>query len=239
MTEEQRSNERLPDETEREHIERQEKEDRLRRAKEYGVWRKVGYTLKAILRPLFRLLFPFQVKGLENLPTDDRPLMVCSNHISMLDPVFLLYAQKRADVFFMAKSELFRFGFLAWLLGKQCGAFPVARGKGDTGAIDRAQQLIAERKWVGIFPEGTRSKTGELGRFKSGAALIAAQTQAHVLPVAVTAKDQKVKLFRRVTVSFGAPLSPEELELAGEKPNLRVATRAMTAAVQTLMEASK
>ena len=217
----------------------EEQLEEVRRAEDYGKWGKCGRVLKAIARPIFRLLFPFRVKGLENVPTDDRPLIVCCNHISMVDPVFLLFAQKRADIYFMGKAELFRSGFLAWLLGKQCGSFPVSRGKGDMGALDCAERLVAERKWMGIFPEGTRSKTGELGRFKSGAALIAAKTQAYVLPVSVTTKDQKVKAFRRVTVSFGAPLSPAELELDGEKPNLRVATRAMTAAVETLMEAAK
>jgi len=223
-------------ESAREQIATQEKEERLHRVKEYGKWGALGHTLKALIRPLFRLLFPFRVTGLEHIPQDNRPMIVCCNHISMLDPVFLLYAQKRADVYFMGKAELFRVGIFAWFLGKQCGSFPVTRGKGDTGALDHAEQLIAERKWMGIFPEGTRSKTGELGNFKSGAALIAAKTQAHVLPVALTTKDQKVKAFRRVTIAFGEPLSPTELELCGEKPNLRVATRAMAAAVKALME---
>lgn len=226
-------------EAEREQIAAEEHSERLRNPEEYGRWGKLGKALKWLLRPLFWLLFPYKAKGVENIPTDDRPLIVCSNHISMTDPVFLLYAQKQANVYFMGKEELFRSGFLAWFLGKQCGAFPVSRGKGDTNALARAEQIIAERKWMGIFPEGTRSKTGELGRFKSGSALIAAKMQAHVLPVAITTKNQKVKLFRRVTVTFGAPLSPAELQLDGEKPNLRVATRAMTAAVSSLMGATE
>ncbi len=226
-------------EAEREQIVKEEQSERLRNPEEYGRWGKLGKVIKWLIRPLVWLLFPYKAKGLENIPTDDRPLIVCSNHISMTDPVFLLLAQKQANIYFMGKEELFRSGFLAWLLGKQCGSFPVCRGKGDTNALVRAEQIIAERKWMGIFPEGTRSKTGELGRFKSGAALIAAKTQAHVLPVAITTKNQKVKPFRRLTVAFGAPLSPTDLQLDGEKPNLRVATRAMTAAVAGLMEESK
>ncbi len=233
------TDELTPAEKERESLSAEEQGEEFSRAEEYGKWGKFGRVLKAIVRPLFRLLFPFTVRGTENIPTDDRPLIVCCNHISMIDPVFLLFAQKQADIYFMGKEELFRSDVLAWLLGKQCGSFPVSRGKGDTNALARAEQLIAERKWMGIFPEGTRSKTGELGRFKSGAALIAAKTQAYVLPVSVTTQDQKVKAFRRVTVSFGAPLSPADLQLDGEKPNLRVATRAMTAAVESLMEAAK
>ena len=225
-------------EEEREQIAAAEQEARLSRAEVYGRWGKFGKFLKAVVRPLFCFLFPFRVKGLEHLPDDHRPLIVCCNHISMLDPVFLLFSQKRADIHFMGKEELFRSGVAAWLLGKQCGSFPIARGSRDTGALEFAERLVTERKWMGIFPEGTRSKTGKLGHFKSGAALIAARTQAYVLPVAVTTKRQKVKPFRRVTVSFGEPLSPAALELTGEKPNLRVATRAMTAAVESLMEAA-
>lgn len=188
---------------------------------------KAGRVILTVVTPLVRLLFPFKVKGRERVPSaQDCPrLILCSNHISIIDPVFLLVAQKRA-VRFMAKAELFRNPVLRWLLGRMFGAFAVNRGKGDTGALDTARELVEQGELMGIFPEGTRSKDGRLGRAKSGAALIASQTGAAILPVAIVTKNQKVRLFRRTTIVFGEIITPEELHLRdAEHPELRYASR--------------
>ncbi|MBR3289892.1 MAG: 1-acyl-sn-glycerol-3-phosphate acyltransferase [Clostridia bacterium] len=196
------------------------------------LWVRVA---KRIVYPFLQLLFPYRVIGRENIPpAGSGGLILCCNHISLADPLFLMIGQKR-HVFFMGKEELFRHRLAAWFF-RQVGVFSVSRGKGDTGALDEAEHILREGEIMGIFPEGTRSKTGELLRFKSGAAVLAAKTQMPVLPACVMTKNQKVKPFRRTTVVFGTPLSPEALSLTGEKPNLRAATRTMMAAVQTLME---
>ena len=104
------------------------------------------------------------------------------------------------------------------------------------GAIDIGEGLIKDGDIVGIFPEGTRSKTGELGRFKTGASLIIARTGATMLPVALVTKDQKIRPFRRTTVVYGKPMMPEELHLTGDKPDLRYATRTLSAVIAGLIE---
>lgn len=199
---------------------------------------RLGRTLIYILGPLVRLFMWVKVEGKENIPQTpgDPPLVLCSNHISMWDPVLLEIIQPR-HVYFMAKSELFRNPVLGWLLEKQFGAFPVHRGKGDTGAIDTAKEIVDSGKMMGIFPEGTRSKDGKLLRAKSGAALIVSRTGAHVLPVAITTKGQKTRPFKPITVTFGKPLTPEELHLADpENPDLRYATRTIMGAIADMME---
>ena len=200
----------------------------------------LGRFLIWLLRPLVCLILRVRVEGKENIPLTPGtpPLVLCCNHISNWDPVVLEVITPR-HIHFMAKAELFSNRLFSWFFGKQIGAFPVKRGTGDTGAIDMAQQLVADGKLMGIFPEGTRSKTGELLRPKSGTALIVSRTGAHVLPVAITTKHQKVRLFRPVTVTFGKPLSPEELRLTGDKPELRYGTRALMDAIAALMEASR
>ena len=100
---------------------------------------------------------------------------------SYLDPVYLLMSQKR-HIYFMAKAELMKGRLGHWFFANVMGVFPVKRGTGDTGAIDTAVQLVKEGKMMGIFPEGTRSRDGKLGRGKSGAALIVSRTGAMVLP---------------------------------------------------------
>ena len=191
--------------------------------------------------PLYWFLFPFKVYGKENIPAetpDDRTILCC-NHISEMDPVYLEMCQKR-HVFFMAKAELFRGRFSRWFLGRLFGAFPVERGKGDTGALDKAEEIVRSGRLLGIFPEGTRSRDGQLGRAKSGAALIAARTGANILPVCIVAKDQKVRLFHRAKVIFGKPMTPQELHLEDpEHPDLRFASRALMQRIGEMIEQAK
>lgn len=201
---------------------------------------KLGRFLIRTLGPLVRVCMRVRLVGGENIPRTpgDPPLVLCSNHISVWDPVLLIVAQPR-HIYFMAKAELFGNRLFAWLLGKQFGAFPVKRGTGDTGAIDVAKQLVKDGKLMGIFPEGTRSKDGKLLRAKSGASLIVSQTGAYVLPVAIVSKNQKVRPFRPTTLIIGKPLSPADLKLDDPTaPDLRFATRKIMGTIASLMEES-
>ena len=183
--------------------------------------------LVAIIRPILKIVFPYRIVGKGNLPQPEngKRYIICCNHISVVDPVFLLVAQKQ-PVYFMAKAELFKNRFVAWLLGSVMGAFPVERGKGDMTAVNHAFDLVNAGKYLGIFPQGTCRRQRELGQPKSGAALIAARTQADIIPVCIVTKDFHVRLFRRVTVAFGAPITIDELQLKEEEhPKLRHASR--------------
>lgn len=194
-------------------------------------------VILAIVRPLLRLIFPYRVVGAENLPTagNGQRLMLCCNHISVLDPVFLLAAQ-RQPISFMAKSELFSNRFNRWLLGTVMGAFPVERGKGDTGAVEHAETLVESGAILGIFPQGTCRRTRELGLPKSGAAFIACRTQATVIPACLVTKNFHVRPFRRVTVVFGEPLTPQELQLENTAhPQLRPASRKLMGSIDALI----
>ncbi len=196
----------------------------------------LGRFLVWLVAPMVRLLLRARIIGAENIPPVGERIVLCSNHISNWDPVLLIAAQPQRHIHFMAKAELFKNPLFGWLLGKQFGAFPVHRGTGDTGALDAAKQLVRDGKIMGIFPEGTRSKDGKLGRAKSGAALIVAQTEATVLPVAVIAAGQRVRPFRRTVLVYGKPLTPAELHLDGEKPDIRYATRRLMEVIGGLIE---
>lgn len=199
---------------------------------------KAGRVLLTILRPIIYLLFPYKMIGRNNIPSDDQPYVVCCNHISMVDPVFLLLAFKR-PVYFMAKEELFKNRFAGWFWRTFFGVFPVGRGKGDSGAVTTSIDILENGGLLGIFPEGTRSKDGTLGPAKSGTALIVAKTQALVFPCAVFAKNGRVRLFHKTTVVFGAPLTPADLHLDGEKPDLRFASRTLMATIGGLIEENR
>ncbi len=196
----------------------------------------LGRTIIYVFGPLVRLLMRVRVVGKENRLPQGEKTVLCCNHISNWDPVILEVAQPHRHIYFMAKAELFQNRFSAWFLGKQFGAFAVHRGTGDTGAIDTAKQLVQEGKVMGIFPEGTRSRDGKLLRAKSGAALIVAQTGATVQPVAIVTRQQKMRLFHRTLVVYGKPLTPADLHLDGEKPDLRYASRRLMEVIGELIE---
>ena len=197
----------------------------------------LGRALLYAARPFIYMLMRVRVVGRENFPPIGTPLVLCCNHISNWDPIILEVTNMKRHVHFMAKAELFRNPIIAWFLEKQFGAFRVHRGKGDTDAIAEARKLVQSGKLMGIFPEGTRSKTGEMLRPKSGAAVVVSQTEAWVIPTAVVTKHQKARLFRPVTVVYGKPLSPEELHLADkEHPDIRYATRRIMSAIAELIE---
>lgn len=167
--------------------------------------------IRTILKPLMRVFFPYEIKGEGNLKiVNGRAYVLCSNHLSSLDPVFLLISNK-SIIHFMAKAELFKNRFLKCLF-TSVGAFSVERGKGDKKAINNAENILKNGETVGIFIEGTRSKTGEFLRPKSGSVLIACESKVPLIPVCITggADNNKVKLFKKTVISYGEPIYLEK-----------------------------
>lgn len=149
-----------------------------------------------VLNPLYR----FEVKGLEHFPQTGG-VLICANHIDALDPPVVGITAPR-DVNFMAKEELFNMPVFKGLLPK-LRAFPVKRGMSDREALRKAISLLKNGEVMGLFPEGTRSKTGELGKGFSGAGFFALKGEALVVPCAIIGP---YKLFKRVQVVYGPPI---------------------------------
>jgi 1-acyl-sn-glycerol-3-phosphate acyltransferase len=111
-------------------------------------------------------------------------LIIVANHCSYLDPPLVAVAYRQRRVRFIAKVELWRGGFMNWYL-TSIGTIPVERGGGGRDAIEEAIECVKQGACLGIFPEGTRSTTGEIGRGRSGFLVIAARTKAPLLPVLI------------------------------------------------------
>ncbi len=149
-----------------------------------GIWRAI---LRAPLFGLIRLL-GVRVVGEQNIPPEGTGVLVVSNHLHNLDPLLIEIAFPR-PLHFMAKEELFTFRPLGWTLRK-FGNFPVARGKSDRRAVRFAIATLRHGLALGMFPEGTRSRTMRLSKPHPGAGLIAIQGKSLVLPVAITGSER-------------------------------------------------
>lgn len=149
-----------------------------------------------VLKPIFRM----EIIGKENFPKEGGVLL-CSNHIDTLDPPMVGVTSPR-PVKFMAKEELFKLPLLKGILPK-VHAFPVKRGLSDRQALRTAVNLLKDGEVVGLFPEGTRNKTGQLGKGFSGAGFFALRGEAVVVPCAIIGP---YKAFRKLKVVYGEPI---------------------------------
>ncbi len=150
-----------------------------------------------------RTLLRVKIKGRENIP-EEGPVVVMSNHISMLDPPLIGSFMPR-KISFMAKKELFKNPIIAWFLGA-LGAFPVKRGTGDRKALKKSLRILRDGKVLGLFPEGTRYPEGELGEPHTGSIMIAIMGEAPIVPVGI----KNIKKKGRTTINFGEPIYLEQ-----------------------------
>ena len=172
---------------------------------------------RALITPIVYGMFRLRYVGVENLPQQGG-YIICCNHRSFWDPVLIALGVRRHRLNFMAKKELFRnklFGALITSLG----AFPGSRGRGDVGAVRYAENILSEKKVLLIFPEGTRSKNGQPRRGKPGAARIAADTGAPVIPAAICCDRHRLGFRSRVTVCFGPPITDHPVVLEENSRN--------------------
>jgi 1-acyl-sn-glycerol-3-phosphate acyltransferase len=148
-----------------------------------------------------------RVDGADRIPHGESFMLVC-NHLNLVDPP-VLGALLRRRIVFMAKEELFHVPLVGWVV-KWYGAFSVRRGQADRTALRRSTEILRQGGVLGVFPEGTRSKTGKMIEAHPGVALIALMSGALVLPVAITGTDRIRSLFSlflrpRITVRIGEP----------------------------------
>lgn len=173
--------------------------------------------LKCILPMMFKIVYRTEVHGQENIPKEGG-VIIAANHISLWDPPFLgAFCPRRVS--FMAKKELFENPVFASIITK-LGAFPVNRGAADRAAIKTALNILEEGKCLGLFPEGTRSKSGKLGEPEAGVGLIAYKANVPIVPAAITGTNEK-GLFPKFTIRFGKPIpagDPKDKKLMATLP---------------------
>jgi 1-acyl-sn-glycerol-3-phosphate acyltransferase len=184
-------------------------------------------VVKIVLSPIYRV----KTIGKESFPKDGG-VLICSNHINNFDPLVVGMTSPR-DIHFMAKEEIFRIPVLKQILPK-VNAFPVKRGLSDREALRKGLSLLKDGKVLGLFPEGTRSKTGELGEGLAGAGFFALRSNAKVVPCAIIGP---YKAFGQLRVVYGNPI--DFTEHREKKISADEATKIIMAEIRDLISASK
>lgn len=188
----------------------------------------IYFIVRKIMMLIYKIVYNLSYEGLENIPKEGG-YIYASNHRSYADPV-LITLPVRKRFAYMAKEELFHQNIFFTGIIKMMGAFPVVRGSGDMSVIETSIEKLKSGRNLVIFPEGTRSKDGKVGKGKTGVAMIAAMAGADVIPVGIIFEG-KLKFRSKVTVKFGKPVSADKIAVS-EKP----APRELKAVKHTIMQ---
>ena len=166
---------------------------------------------------MWHIGFRIRVIGRENLPKEGG-FVLAPNHISAIDPVFVVIARfwgKRLLI--MAKEEILQVNPVFTWMFRHVGVVGIERGRGDVNVVDELIGEVQKGQGLLIFPEGTRSKTGQVGKVKSGAFVIASAAGVPMVPCRIIYEPGRMKVFCRVRVCFGTPIPAEELYLGETK----------------------
>ena len=162
--------------------------------------------MRAIVRSVIfiycKVVYRVKIEGRENLPKDkNEPLIFCGNHRTYADPPLIVVTAKR-HVRFLAKEELRKNPFLAFL-GVVFDGIYVKRDAKDVAALKTTLKALKDGESIALFPEGTRNGMEKGEKAKDGAAFFAVRTGAKVIPVGISGGE---KPFKKMYIKYGAPL---------------------------------
>jgi len=191
-------------------------------------------VVRKIIGPIFRRVFDLTIVGLENLPSSG-PAIIAANHTSVIDS-FIVPAVLPRNISYVGKAEYLD-DWKTRHIFPALGMIPIDRSGGDAAkaALDTAASLLDAGGLFGIYPEGTRSRTGHLYKGRTGVARLAHRTGSPIVPVGLTGMREiqppdapMPKFFTAATIRFGQPLHPDE---HGDPTLDPMAFRAMTDAL--------
>jgi 1-acyl-sn-glycerol-3-phosphate acyltransferase len=176
---------------------------------------KKGWTFlyrlaKALAWVLFHTVYPVTLHNTEHLSLKGPYILIC-NHLSGLDPVCVAHAVNHEEISFLAKKELMKGRFAGWFL-RTVHAIPVDRHNFDIAAMRACTQALREGRVLGIFPEGTRFKKGNMEELEAGVALLALRSSVPVVPMYI---HGKLRPFRRIHCYLSAPIPMDDLREKG------------------------
>lgn len=181
-----------------------EKKFSKRESSDFNKFRKIFQWIVChwLIGAYVRFFYKMEVEGLEKLKTDKKYL-VAANHMTGLDPFVIAYALN-LTMAFMAKEELFA-TLGSRLVMDFCGAFSVNRQKLEVSTIKTAI-AVNKTDWIlGIFPQGTRDKSGMINHVSRGFTALAKTSKCDIMPVSIVGMEKKSKWFHqgKIVVKVG------------------------------------
>jgi cytidylate kinase len=167
--------------------------------------------VRVAVSAVYKIFYDFHIEGAENI-TQDKPLIIASNHRSFADPVIITIPMT-LPLSYMARDTLFHNKLIGWFITK-LGAFPIKRDTAPAALFEQTTKLLETRNLV-IFPEGTRQYENKVGPGKSGVAMIAAKSGADVLPCGIVFEGRKLRFRSKLTIRFGEIIKYDELKIEG------------------------
>lgn len=199
---------------------------------------KVKKTFKEVIKWIVRgaiyiwikIYYRTDIIGLENIPKSGA-VIFCGNHRSYLDPPLIVVTAKR-DMKFLAKEELYKNKFLAFL-GWVFEAIPVKRDEKDVSAIKNSLIVLKNEQCIALFPEGTRNGLEKGEKPKDGVAFFAIRSGAKVVPCGIKGGTKGNK---KVTITYGKPLDYSQYKGSKDKDILDKVTKEI---MDNIIELSK
>jgi 1-acyl-sn-glycerol-3-phosphate acyltransferase len=195
----------------------------------FGFWTpdRTWMACKRTFGPSLRMTFRVRAYGTEHVPPVG-PVVLATNHMSAWDPI-LYGAVLDRPIRWMAKAEVFEVSPVLEAFLKHGGVFSVRRGEGDLAAVRTAREVLREGSLLGMFVEGTRQRSEEVGDVKPGTMMIALAEGAPVVPAVVQGTHRLVREpWHPVTFAFG-----EQLRFEG-RPSVREATARLDSELRRL-----
>ena len=161
---------------------------------------KLYKAAKGLFYLYMHTFYDVEYIGRGNLPKDGA-VIICANHKSVSDPLLLGGILER-PIHFMAKQEIFKNKFFAWVL-REIGAFPVNRETVEMTSFKHALGVLKNGEIMGIFSQATRKNEINENEGKAGVALFATKSGAPVVPVGISGN---YKWFSKMTINMGEPI---------------------------------
>ena len=189
-----------------------------RRAPGMARWKMLFFwtLVEVFLYYLGPMVYRLRLEGRENVP-ETGPLIYVCNHQSHFDPPLVGVLVADRPCAFLARASLFKFRPFGWFI-RTLNAIPLHRGQSSGGALRAAVAELEAGRCVLLFPEGTRTHDGAIGRFKPGFTFLAKRTGAMVVPVAVEGAREVwprqrrfPRLWGRIALKADRPIPADEL----------------------------
>lgn len=181
----------------------------------------IRYFAVFVVTCYMKLFHCHKVYGVKHLPKKGGGI-IAANHCSFLDPPIVGISYPY-EVHFLGRASLFSSPFFAWLI-KKLNAHPVAAGKGNLATIRKCLELLNQKKTVVIFPEGKRSKTGQLQKGQPGVAMLVMRTNSKVIPTYIhgsyevwNSSRKYPTLTGKTACIFGSPIDFSHIDVTDKR----------------------